>query len=217
MSFASTLFRFLIDKGFCKEDFEWFEGKLTDFELVISVILTQNTNWNNVKLALNNLKKAQIEDLESLISCPNLEELVRPSGFYKVKAKRLKSFSEAILRDFSSLDNFQNNLSRDWLLEQKGIGKESADSLLNYFAEQEVMVVDSYSAKLASHFGYEFESYDELASFYKEGIDEKGFKELLSGKNLSQIYQIFHAAIVDFSKALKKRPELLDELRKELE
>ena len=201
-----------IFKHFCTlnlnyQDFDWLENKnLSEFELLISVILTQNIKWDNVLKALKNLKNSKIESLEKLVSLENgaLASLIKPSGFYNTKAKRLKILCESILKDFENLQNFKEQVSRKWLLNVKGLGFESVDSILNYLCRREILVVDSYSARLAFHLGYEFEDYEELREFFQSGIKEetKQICEILNHKQeLYQLYQIFHAQIIAFAKA----------------
>ncbi|HDZ5016862.1 TPA: endonuclease III domain-containing protein [Campylobacter jejuni] len=187
-------------------DFDWLEDQgLSEFELLISVILTQNTNWKNVLKALENLKKENITSLEQINTLSNLElaALIKPSGFYNTKAKRLKNLVENILNVYENLENFKTNVSREWLLNIKGLGFESVDGILNYLCKREILVVDSYSLRLAFHLGYEFENYEELREFFQSGIEneQESLCEILGRKyELYELYQIFHALIVAFAK-----------------
>ncbi|HDZ5025223.1 TPA: endonuclease III domain-containing protein [Campylobacter jejuni] len=195
-------------------DFDWLEDQgLSEFELLISVILTQNTNWKNVLKALENLKKENITSLEQINTLSNLElaALIKPSGFYNTKAKRLKNLVENILNVYENLENFKTNVSREWLLNIKGLGFESVDGILNYFCKREILVVDSYSLRLAFHLGYEFENYEELREFFQSGIEneQENLCEILGRKyELYELYQIFHALIVAFAKQSFKGQKL---------
>ncbi|TQR53077.1 endonuclease III domain-containing protein [Campylobacter troglodytis] len=244
---GATIFRFLCGLKLEFSEFDWLENRgLSEFELLISVILTQNTNWNNVLKALENVRKAKIQSLETLneLEIEQIAELIKPSGFYNQKAKRLKGFVERLLSEFESLENFKENVSRQWLLSVKGLGFESVDSILNYLCQREILVVDSYTNRLAIALGYEFESYEELREFFQSGIEEgqdtlceclknSGFvgfkgKNLLSSKTtnskskdskgkkfaLYELYQIFHAQIIAFGKAYFKGKNLNDEGKK---
>ena len=173
---GAEIFKFLCGLKLDFEEFDWLQNRgLSEFELLISVILTQNTNWNNVLKALENVRNAEISSLDELNSL-NLNELatlIKPSGFYNQKAKRLKAFTERLLSEFESLENFKENVSRQWLLGVKGLGFESADSILNYLCQREILVVDSYTKRLAAALGYEFESYDELREFFESGVESE--------------------------------------------
>ena len=104
---------------------------------------------------------------------------------------------------FGSFEIFCENVSREWLLAQKGIGEESADSILCYACGHEAMVVDAYSARLLYAFGYEFESYEALQAWFREGIEANWAKVVsLYGRELSlnELYARFHGKIVEFCK-----------------
>ncbi|ENP7073873.1 TPA: endonuclease III domain-containing protein, partial [Campylobacter coli] len=93
---GADIFKKLLACNLDFKEFDWLENQgLSDFELLISVILTQNTKWDNVLKALNNLKNARISSLEQLSNLSNLElaTLIKPSGFYNTKAKRLKELA----------------------------------------------------------------------------------------------------------------------------
>ncbi|EGJ3592148.1 endonuclease III domain-containing protein, partial [Campylobacter jejuni] len=90
---GAQIFTKLLNLDLNYHDFDWLENQgLSEFELLISVVLTQNTNWKNVLKALENLKKENIASLEQINTLSNLElaTLIKPSGFYNTKAKRLK-------------------------------------------------------------------------------------------------------------------------------
>ena len=177
------------------------------FEVVISTILTQNTQWKNVEQSLQNLKNFFNTDLSldnlSEIDKFQLISLIVPSGFKNQKSQRIIKLCNNILSDFDSFDNFKKNVSRDWLLDQKGIGLESADSILCYACERDEMVVDSYTSRLLHKLGYEFESYDDIKDWLIEGVNENFDKisEIYNQEiSLNYIYSRFHGKIVEFSK-----------------
>ena len=214
---GATIFKFLCSLKLEFGEFDWLENRgLSEFELLISVILTQNTNWNNVLKALDNVRKAKIQSLEALnkLEIEQIAELIKPSGFYNQKAKRLKGFVERLLSEFGDLQNFKENVSREWLLSVKGLGFESVDSILNYLCQREILVVDSYTNRLAIALGYEFESYDELREFFESGVESEqdALCKILGKKcELYELYQIFHAQIIAFGKAYFKGKNLNDE------
>lgn len=208
---GADIFKFLCGLKLEFSEFDWLENRgLSEFELLISVILTQNTSWNNVLKALDNVRIAKIQSLEALnaLETQQIATLIKPSGFYNQKAKRLKGFVGALLSEFGDMSEFKARVSRQWLLNVKGLGFESADSILNYLCQREILVVDSYTNRLAIALGYEFESYDELREFFQSGIeseqeainaclgeffkdrntiftDEKGENSSISNKNLN--------------------------------
>ncbi|MCR4942273.1 MAG: endonuclease III [Campylobacter sp.] len=171
------------------------------FEVVVGAILVQNTSWKNVEKALQNLKNARLLRLETLAKIP-LQELalcIKASGFYNIKAKRLKTLCEAILSDFGNFENFKANVSREWLLGVKGVGAETCDAILAYACEQTQMVVDAYALRILGYLGYEFEFYDEA----KEWLSDLLFDEIYAKTKLKdegEVFRIFHALIVEFCK-----------------
>ena len=168
-----------------------------DFEVVIGAILTQNAQWSRVEVSLENLRKLNALDLEtfSKLSIERLEELISPSGLFKSKAKYLHTLAHSIKEGFGSFDNFCLKVDRSWLLRQKGIGPETADSILCYACRRDFMVVDAYTARLLSGLGYSFESYDALQDWCVKGLYSK-FKE----DKLFSVYALFHGMIVEFVK-----------------
>ena len=187
----------------CKDEF-WWENSGT-LEVVFGTILVQNTKWEQVKKAINNLKSRNLLSLQSFVNMDLrlLEYLIQNCGFYRQKALYLKLLATNIINEFGDFDCFKNNASREWLLNQKGIGFESADSILNYAFYREVMVVDKYTQKLLSAQGFEFEDYESLQDWLVCGIVENYDKvENLYYKEipLSKVYARFHAKIVEFSK-----------------
>ncbi|EGP2579907.1 endonuclease III domain-containing protein [Campylobacter coli] len=211
---GADIFKKLLACNLDFKEFDWLENQgLSDFELLISVILTQNTKWDNVLKALNNLKNARISSLEQLSNLSNLElaTLIKPSGFYNTKAKRLKELANKILDTYSNIENFKKNVDREWLLNTKGLGFESVDSILNYLCKREILVVDSYTQRLAMHLSYEFENYEELREFFESGIEneQENLCQILEKKyELFELYQIFHAVIIAFGKVAFKGAKL---------
>lgn len=167
------------------------------FEVVVGAILTQNTQWTRVTISLENLAQAGDLTLEALskIDPEVLMELIRPSGLIKAKAKNIILLCQAILDEFGSFEVFTHEVSREWLLRQKGIGPETADSILCYACMREVMVVDSYTARLLRAFGYEFENYGDLQEWC-----ERGIRKHCNTKTLQRTFAHFHGMIVEYVK-----------------
>lgn len=172
------------------------------FEVVISVILAQNTRWDKVLKSLNNLKN--INSIDDVLKIDNLNELIKPSGFYNTKAKRIINLCKNIKKDFGDFENFKENVDRKWLLSQKGIGLESADSILCYACAKEELVIDSYTLRILSFLGYEELDYEDAKELLILNLDiNKAFK-ILQTDNLSLVYAYYHALFVEFAKEFLK-------------
>ncbi len=200
------IFRYLKELGYLKKlrDKLWWP-KSRSFEVVVGAILTQQSKWERVEKSLENLKNEKILSLEGLgkIDVNILSTLIKPSGFYNIKAKRIKLLANNIQKDFGDFDSFKNEASRQWLLLQQGIAKESSDSILCYACEKECLPVDNYTVKLVKQFGYEFNEYDELKEWMEEGILsnlEKIYKIYGEKKSINEIFARFHGKIVEFGK-----------------
>jgi len=132
----------------------WWPGE-TQFEIITGAILTQNTNWGNVEKAIANLKSAGRLTFEELyhLDLSQLAELIRPAGYYNIKAKRLKNFINWLFDSYAgnlmNLESIDTDKLRTELLAIKGIGCETADSILLYALNRPVFVVDAYTARVA--------------------------------------------------------------------
>ena len=185
------------------DEFWW--PKSGTYEVIIGAILTQQSKWESVEKSLANLHKADLSSLQDIANCDIelLKECIKPSGFYNQKSHRLKLLASNILQEFDFLEEFKNEVTREWLLSQKGIGFESADAILCYFAYRDVMVVDNYTKKMLKGFGYEFESYHQIQEWIEEGITQNFAKvQKLYGYDISlhKVYARLHGKIVEFSK-----------------
>ena len=206
MQSSYDLLRALKNMGYLKttRDPLWWPRSGT-FEVIIGTILTQQTKWEKVEASLANLKENGLLSLEALSRAEigQIATCIKPSGFYNTKAKRLQQLCQNILNDFHTFERFQNEVTREWLLGQKGIGMESADSILCYGCGREVFVVDSYTARLLDACGYHFESYMQIQEWMQEGI-EANFDKITQMYNtemtLHTLYARFHGMIVEFSK-----------------
>jgi endonuclease-3 related protein len=174
----------------------WWPGQ-TQFEIIIGAILTQNTNWTNVEKAVANLKSAQLLTPEKLhhFNISKLAEVIRPAGYYNIKAERIKNFTDWLFRNHDgsliNLENLDTNRLRVELLSIKGIGRETADSILLYAFNREIFVVDAYTARLASRH-----------SLIEPGADYEQLRELFQS-NLpqdSQLFNEYHALLVRLGK-----------------
>lgn len=172
------------------------------FEVIIGAILTQQTKWENVEKSLKNLKNRGILSLKDIANEDELIlcELIRPCGFYRQKAKRIKLICQNIISDFETFENFFLHANREWLLNQKGIGFESADAILNYACKKEVFVVDSYTNRLLKNLDFCFESYDEIQKWVISGLDKRVYTLYPKDTSLAEIYARMHGKIVMFCK-----------------
>ena len=164
----------------------WWPGE-TQFEIITGAILTQNTNWANVEKAIANLKSAGCLTPEKLyhLDLSQLAELIRPAGYYNIKARRLKNFINRLFDNYAgnltNLASVDTDKLRAELLAIKGIGHETADSILLYAFNRAVFVVDAYTARVAFRHGLiEPDSdYEQLRELFQSHLpsDTKLFNE----------------------------------------
>ncbi|MEW6557055.1 MAG: endonuclease III domain-containing protein [Elusimicrobiota bacterium] len=166
------------------------------FEIMVGAILTQNTAWNNVEKALSNLRNTNLLDTEKIskISLRKLQTLIKPSGFYKQKAFRLRNFAKYISRTNVRF----REITREALLSLNGIGPETADSILLYALEKPYFVVDAYTKRLVKRLGIlDGNDYDIVQKFFQKNLPQN-----------IEIYKEYHALIVTIAKQFcKKIPE----------
>jgi endonuclease-3 related protein len=174
------------------------------FEVAIGAILTQNTNWQNVEKAISNLKNQGSLNAEAIHSTPlqTLARLIRPAGYYNVKARRLKAFVQFLIEEFHG--KIEEMASEDIpslrkkLLQVYGIGPETADSILLYALNKPVFVVDAYTKRILSRHGLinKKASYEEIQSLFHQALEPDPF-----------IYNEYHALIVKLGKTFcRPRP-----------
>jgi endonuclease-3 related protein len=163
------------------------------FEIIIGAILTQNTNWKNAEKAIFNLNKAGIMSTDAILATnkKRVSALIRPSGYYNQKAERLK-----IIADFFSKNK---NPKRDELLGVKGIGPETADSILLYAFQKPFFVVDAYTKRIFSRLG--------LCSGKCSYYELQGIFHINLPKS-AKIFNEYHALLVELGKRhCRARPE----------
>ncbi len=175
------------------------------WEIIVGAILTQNTSWKNVEKAIVNLINSKCLDLEciSKMKTEKLAKLIKPSGYYNQKANRLKSLAK-YLEKWPSLEAFFDRPVeeiRKELLAIKGIGKETADSILLYAGKKPIFVVDAYTRRIFHRLGLTNESldYDDIRKLVES--------ELSKAKNKREIFNEFHALLVEHAKRhCRKKP-----------
>jgi len=168
-----------------------------EFEVLVGAILTQNTQWTRVEVSLELLRNNHLLSLKSLAETEMelLIECIRPSGFHKAKSKNIQTLCQNIISDFGDFANFQYEVSREWLLSQRGIGQESADAILCYGCKRDVMVVDKYTQQLLVALGREFDLYDDIQAWCVDGF---------RSDDLHRDFALFHGMIVEYMKQYKK-------------
>lgn len=180
---------------------EWWPSD-TNFETIIGAILTQAVNWSNVEKAIINLKKAGVLSPEKIkdIDQSNLALLIKPSGYYNMKARKLKAFTSFLFKEYDGSFKlmFKQELQvlRDELLDVYGIGPETADSILLYAGEYPIFVIDAYTRRIFYRMGY-----------IPENINYHDFQELIMDNFKISVdnYNEFHALLVELGKNYCKR------------
>ncbi len=179
----------------------WWPGE-TPFEVMVGAVLTQNTNWTNVRRAIDNLKKENLLSFERMHDLPVelLAERIKPAGYFNLKAGRLKNLLNFIGAAYNSCleDMFDEDpvSLREKILTVKGIGPETADSILLYAGNKPVFVVDTYTHRI-------FCRHDIIAA-------EDGYYEIQEYFTLSlpeevTLFNEYHALIVRLGKEFCKK------------
>ena len=174
----------------------WWPGE-TQLEIIVGAILTQNTNWGNVEKAIANLKAGELLNPEALhnIEVAQLAELIRPAGYFNIKARRLKSFIDWLFTNYggelAELEGVGTGRLREELLFVKGVGRETADSILLYALKREIFVVDAYTARVAVRHGLiEPEAdYEQLRDLFQSNLPQD-----------VQLFNEYHALLVRVGK-----------------
>lgn len=162
------------------------------FDVLVGAILAQRTAWKNAEQALENLKKAGLYDLNAIATSDlqSVEECVRPAGFYRQKARRLK---DACIRILSlgpeRLEEMPLEEARKALLSIKGIGRETADSILLYGFRRPIFVVDAYTNRIFKRLGRDLDDYEVARRWFEANIPQD-----------ADFYAELHALIVRLGK-----------------
>jgi len=177
----------------------WWPGA-TSFEVIVGAILTQNTSWKNVERALANLRSAGTLSPEGIRETPisKLEELIRSSGYYRQKAKKLKAFAGFLDSKYQgSLERMfatPTERLRPELLAQHGIGRETADAILLYAGNHEIFVVDAYARRILERHGVvdSRAKYDDIRELVERALMREQFPEAVSLGSRSTYPPAFH-------------------------
>jgi endonuclease-3 related protein len=179
----------------------WWPGE-TPFEVMVGAILTQNTSWRNVEKAIQRLKWKGVLSSEGIhqLRKSQLASLIKPSGYYRIKADRLKTFVNFLFENYNGnikrMRKEEAETLRQKLLRVKGIGPETADSILLYGLKKPIFVVDAYTKRILSRHGIisDKATYEEIQKVFMNhlSIDEKLFNE-------------YHALLVHLGKTVCKK------------
>jgi endonuclease-3 related protein len=183
----------------------WWPGE-TRFEIMVGAVLTQNTAWSNVERAIANLKRARALSPEAILRAPaaRLANWIRPSGYFNVKAKRLKSLCRWLIAQggVRRLARLPTERLREALLGVHGIGPETADDILLYAFERPVFVIDAYTRRIFARLGLirGDEDYETLRRLFERRL----------GPDVA-LFNEYHALIVRHGKDIcRKRPRCTD-------
>jgi len=187
------IYQLLYDRYGCQY---WWPGH-SRLEIVVGAILTQNTNWGNVERAITNLKSAKVLTAEKLydMDISALAEMIRPAGYYNIKAGRLKNFLEWLFKehdgDLNRLEDTDPETLRRELLQIKGVGPETADSIVLYAFDKPVFVVDAYTCRIMGRHGLieDGADYEQVRDFFQSYLDRS-----------VELFNEYHALLVRLGK-----------------
>jgi endonuclease-3 related protein len=179
----------------------WWPGE-TSFEVMVGAILTQNTSWRNVEKAILNLKEKGVLNPKVIhrLKKTELASMIKSSGYFRIKADRLKSFMEFLFEEYGGdimrMGRERQEELREKLLQVKGIGPETADSILLYGLRKPVFVVDAYTKRILSRHGVipEKVSYDDIQRLFMKNLPHN-----------EKIFNEYHALLVHLGKTLCKK------------
>jgi endonuclease-3 related protein len=177
----------------------------TPFEVMAGAILTQNTNWSNVEKALNNLKQNKVLTAQKLnsLSRIKLAKLIKSTGYYNIKAERLKKFLNFFFKIYrgslQKMSRVKTGVLRQQLLSVNGIGPETADSILLYAIKKPVFVIDAYTKRIMARHRLipEDSTYDYVQNLFMQNM-----------KKDVKLFNEYHALLVRLGKefCLKNKP-----------
>jgi len=170
----------------------WWPGE-TPFEVMVGAVLVQNTAWKNVERAIDNLRRRELLSPRALYNVPlgELEELVRPAGYYRIKARRLRNLLAMVVErydgDLDAMFATGVDALREELLRVNGVGPETADSILLYAGGLPVFVIDTYTHRVMARHGWiDFDTnYHELQEHFESSLERD-----------AALYNEFHALLV---------------------
>jgi len=169
------------------------------FEIMVGAILTQNTSWKNVEKAISELNKKNLMSIPRLLKSTHeeLASAIRSSGYFNQKAQKLRLLAEFLTQHaIKELQQMDYQESRKMLLQVKGIGPETADSILLYALAKPIFVVDAYTRRIFSRVGYRAKTYAEYQVLFMKHLDQD-----------SELFNEYHALLVELAKNIcRKKP-----------
>lgn len=174
----------------------WWPGD-TPFEIAIGAVLTQNANWKNVEKAIENLKREKALSAKRIhdMKTEGLASLIKPAGYFNVKAKRLKAFIDFLMNDYhGSMKRMRGEelqSLRVKLLDIHGVGPETADSIILYALGKPVFVIDAYTRRILSRHNIvrHNESYEKIQELFHSNL-----------KREAKLFNEYHALLVRLGK-----------------
>ncbi len=184
----------------------WWPAK-TKFEVIIGAILTQNTSWENVERAIANLREENLLTPQKIkdIALKRLARLIRPAGYFNIKAERIKHFIHFLFKEYGgSIEKMSKEYGpnlRIKLLSINGIGPETADSILLYALEKPVFVVDAYTKRMLSRHNLisRRADYQQVQTFFTDNLSQD-----------AKVFNEYHALLVRLGKELCKTKPLCE-------
>ena len=167
------------------------------FEMMVGAMLVQNTSWQNVRRAIDNLRQADLLEPHALYAVPEeeLQELIRPAGYFRVKAKRLRGLLEFLVGRYdgsiAAMFRTEPAVLREELLAVHGVGPETADSILLYAGAVPRFVVDAYTHRIFARHGWiGFDAdYRQIQEYFEDGLPAD-----------AALYNEYHALLVRVGK-----------------
>jgi endonuclease-3 related protein len=162
------------------------------FEVMVGAVLTQNAAWVNVERAIANLKLASALSVEAILdsSHEQLAEWIKPSGYFNIKAKRLRNFCQWYEEQggYEALKRLKTDTLRQRLLTVNGIGPETADDIILYAFSRKVFVIDAYTRRIFSRLGISDADigYESLRKMFEKALSKETVK----------LFNEYHALIV---------------------
>lgn len=172
----------------------WWPGD-SPWEIAVGAILTQQVSWSNVEKAISNLKTANLLELDKMVRADpeQIKTLIRPVGFYNQKTERLLDFAKMVSEKYGSIEKMLARplkIVREELLATKGIGPETADSIMLYAGNHTTFVIDAYTKRLARCLNIpESEDYESLKAVFETNLSPD-----------RQLFNEYHALIVRLGK-----------------
>ncbi|MFQ5475011.1 MAG: endonuclease III domain-containing protein [Candidatus Nanoarchaeia archaeon] len=188
------------ERGYHRREFSYPKTDAQRFEIIIGAVLTQNTSWRNVEKAMLNLEESALLDIEKIrkMKKGKLASLIRPAGYFNQKAERLIIVSKLFHdKGFAELRKQKTGELRKLLLSVKGVGPETADSMILYAFSKPSFVVDTYTRRILGRLGHDENSYEEVQQIFHSSLDPD-----------VELFQEYHALMVEHAKQhCKTRPD----------